>query len=173
MDNNKLTKQSPDIQSKVGAQKIEYAPAQDELWRSRNEYISTRWKGLFELLSWTLNRILNYLFALNTGGLVASLTYIATKPRTNLTTISIIFFAVGILLILIHATWHYYYALTLFNEYKTDVAQYYENKFDWGNLTARDEDRSERGSWRGFCFGWGSGIAFVSGLYCGIAALFT
>jgi hypothetical protein len=183
MDDNELTKQSPDIQNKTSEQKTEYSPAQDELWRSRNEYISTRWKGIFELLSWTLNRILNYLFALNTGGLVASLTYIATKPRTNLTTAAIIFFALGVLFILLHAAWYYYYALNLFNAYKTDVTQYYESNLDWKNLNKRDEDwknlnkrdeeRSEKDSQRGFYLGWGAGLAFVFGLYCGIAALWT
>jgi hypothetical protein len=173
MDDNELTKQSPEIQNKISEQKIEYSPAQDELWRSRTEYISARWKGIFELLSWTQNRILNYLFALNTGGLVVSLTYIATKPRTNLTTSAIIFFALGILSIVLHAAWYYYHALNLFNEYRAYVTRYYESKLDWENLRIQDEERSERDSWKGHYLGWGSAITFFIGLYFGIAALFT
>ena|ERR1043166_361612 len=64
--------------------------------RARAEYIGGRWSSLNDFVRRNLDRIVNYLFVLNTGSLVAVLTYIASKPSSGLLQGSIICSSLGV-----------------------------------------------------------------------------
>ena len=98
------------------------------LLKGRNDYIGARWGGLQSAVGSALSRVLNYLFVLNSGALLASLTYISTKPKTENLTVSIWLFVVGIIAILAHAALDYYATNSHFNSYREEVASFFQSQ---------------------------------------------
>jgi len=140
------------------------------VFKGRNDYISARWGGLQCAVGSALSRVLNYLFVLNSGALLASLTYISTKPKTDILTVSIWCFVVGIIAILVHAAVDYYATDRHFNHYREDVDSFYQSQIDWEEMLKKDNKRSG-------CecllhsLGWLSAGAFILGLLIGVCHL--
>jgi uncharacterized membrane protein len=118
-------------------------------------------------ISETLTRITNYLFVLNTGALLATLTYVASKSTNTHIQYSIWLFSAGIFFSVTHATLDYYLTEASFNSYKKDVEELYENKLDWEVLIDRNERRPIL-DWLLHLLGWLGGMVFFIGLIVGI-----
>ena len=134
---------------------------------SITNYIEELWAFWREVRAQTLTRITNYLFILNTGALLGTLTYVAAKSPNSSIQCSIWLFAAGTLLSLAHATLDYYVTESSFSSYRKYVGELYENKLDWAVLVDRNEKRPKF-DWLLHILGWGSGIAFMVGLFIGI-----
>ena len=129
-------------------------------------HITTRWVGLQGSVRAAFSRVVNYLFLLNTGGTVASLTYLAAHPSTPAIAVSMWLFIAGIILITIHAAWDYYRCEIRFRRYRSNVTLFLEDKMDWEVLLDRDE-QALKGDWIGHALGWASGVAFCVGALVG------
>jgi hypothetical protein len=143
----------------------------EQTFRSeKDEYIRSRWRGLQEVVGTTLTRIINYLFVLNSGGLLAALTYIAAKQKTEQIYAAICCFVVGIVFITSHAALDYYACDRQFRSFRSDIDSFVKNEIDWEVLVDRD-DRRGTSEWLFHILGWLSGVAFLIGLYLGIRGI--
>lgn len=130
-------------------------------------YVNEGWSAWRETRLQTLNRATNYLFVLNTGALLAALTYVATKGANDGILNSIWLFAFGIFCSVLHATLDYYLTETSFSAYRKDVTSLYEYKLDWEVFVDRNEHRPPL-DWLLHVVGWLGGLAFFIGLVCGL-----
>ncbi|MDO9282446.1 MAG: hypothetical protein Q7T88_08710 [Methylotenera sp.] len=130
-------------------------------------YVNELWAFWREVRVQTLTRVTNYLFVLNTGALIGTLTYVATKSPNSSIRCSIWCFAVGTLLCLFHATVDYYLTESSFSSYRKNVGEFYESKIDWAVLEDRNQNRPGF-DWLLHLLGWASGIVFIVGLVMGI-----
>jgi hypothetical protein len=147
---------------------MKYRDIQDaNIRKARHDYIDSRWRGLQSVVSLSLTRILNYLFVLNSGGLLAALTYIATKTKTEKLYFSIWCFVAGVIFITVHATWDYYSCERHFQNWRKDVDVFFKSEIDWEVMIDRD-DRHGSAEWLLHILGWASGVAFMIGLCVGI-----
>src|SRR5437588_4687297 len=130
-------------------------------------YIHERLKGHQQSVKNSFRRIVEYLFLLNTGGVVATATYIATKPSSSSAmTVPMWLFIAGVITITVHAVWDYSRCLMLFKRYRANVLEFIANEIEWEVLVDRDA-QGVRGEWVGHVLGWISGIAFVLGIVRG------
>jgi hypothetical protein len=134
---------------------------------SKINYINELWSSWSDGRAQTLSRITNYLFVLNTGALLAALTYVASKSANSYIQCSIWFFSAGILLSVVHATLDYYLTETAFSSYQKDVEELYENKMDWEVLVDQNDKRPKL-DWLLHILGWLGGLVFFIGLVTGI-----
>jgi hypothetical protein len=134
---------------------------------SKLNYIKELWAFWRQARLQTLTRITNYLFILNTGALLGSLTYVASKLPNASIQCAIWVFAAGILCSLVHATLDYYITESGFSAYKKEVGEFYENKIDWTVLVEKTEIQSKF-EWLLHTVGWAGGILFIVGLFIGI-----
>lgn len=139
-------------------------PAQFE---PKIRYVNEGWSAWREARLQTLNRITNYLFVLNTGALLATLTYVATKGANEGILNSIWLFAFGIFCSALHATLDYYLTESSFSAYRKDVTSLYEHSLDWEVFVDRNEHRPPL-DWLLHIVGWLGGSAFFIGLVYGL-----
>jgi hypothetical protein len=133
---------------------------------SKINYANELWASWREIRLQTLKRITNYLFVLNTGALLAALTYVATKEANSYIQWSIWLFSAGTFFSVLHATLDYYITESSFAAYRKDVEALYGNKIDWEVFVDRNEKRPPY-DWLLHTFGWLCGIVFFIGLVLG------
>jgi hypothetical protein len=138
--------------------------------RSKISYVNKLWSFWSDVRTQTLSRLLNYLFALNTGALLASLTYVATKTITPSIQLSIWFFSAGIFCSVAHATIDYYVLENKFSEYCKDIDELYANKMHWEVFIDRSNKSAPLDTLL-HILSWASGIAFFAGLVIGILGI--
>ena len=147
---------------------MKFNEIKDEVNRNAKiQYIKECWTGHRESELSTLSRITNYLFVLNSGALLASLAYVATKANTTGVNISIWLFSVGTLLISLHAVIDYYLCGRFFSLFTNDVDLFYKSEIDWEVLVDRNSQRGKN-DWFLHLLGCLSGILFFSGRFNGI-----
>lgn len=134
------------------------------------KYVNEGWSAWRDARLQTLNRITNYLFILNTGALLAALTYVAAKPANDGIHNSIWLFSIGIFCSVVHATCDYYLTESSFTSYRMDVTAFYENKLDWEVFLDRNEHRPPL-DWLLHIFGWLGGAVFFIGLVLGLCQI--
>ena len=130
-------------------------------------YVKEIWSLWREARAQTLKRITNYLFVLNTGALLATLTYVASRSTNQYIQYSIWLFSTGIFLSVAHATLDYYFTENAFAGYQKDVEALYENKIDWEVFVDRNNKRPIL-DWLLHVLGWLGGLVFFLGLVFGI-----
>ena len=133
-------------------------------------YITSRWRGLAEVLNSGLKLIVNYLFVLNTGSLAAALTYVAAKGNTPALKMAIWFFFAGTILLTIRAAIDYYSSVSHFGNFIKNVDDYNSDKLDWEVFLDRDK-RMPFWDYALHILGWLAGVACIVGLCVGINAL--
>lgn len=137
---------------------------------SKINYVTEVWVGWREARLQTLNRITNYLFVLNTGALLAALTYVAAKSANQDIQTSIWLFSAGIFCSAAHATLDYYLTEISFAAYKQDVDALYENKLEWEVFVEKNKNRPPL-DWLLHTLGWLGGAAFFIGLVLGLCQI--
>jgi hypothetical protein len=135
--------------------------------KSKINFIGASWSDFYEMRQQTLSRITNYLFVLNTGGLIASLTYIASRGASSEIQLTIKLFAFGILFSVLHAAVDYYSVEYEFSSYREKVNSLYSNKLDWEDFVKPNPHASRVQSLL-HLLGWVSAGLFFYALYFGI-----
>jgi len=131
------------------------------------DFVDECWAGWREGRQQTLGRITSYLFTLNTGALLAALTYVAAKPNNEDIQLSIWVLSAGIFFSVLHATIDYYLTENYFSKYQKDVKKLYDNLMDWDDFIERNENRNGY-DWILHIFGWAGAITFFFALINGI-----
>lgn len=134
---------------------------------SKINYVNELWANWREARLQTLKRITNYLFVLNTGALLASLTYVATKQANSYIHFSIWLFSAGTFLVVLHATLDYYATENGFTSCRKNVEELFGNKIDWAVFVDRSEKHGTY-DWLLHTLGWLSGLLFFVGLVVGV-----
>lgn len=121
----------------------------------------------------TLTRVTNYLFILNSGALLAALTYVAAKMPNAEILCSIWLFAAGTFSCLAHAAIDYYLAEFCYSSYEDDLGKFLRNEIDWETLIDQEQKRSSNRyiDWLLHFLGILSGAAFIFGAYIGISQI--
>lgn len=129
-------------------------------------YVDESWANWRDARHQSLTRITGYLFVLNTGALLASLTYKATITNASILP-SICLFSAGILFSVLHATIDYYLCEHGFSKYQNNTKKLFDNELDWEVFIERNNYSS---SWDKalHVLGWLGAIAFFSGLVKGV-----
>lgn len=140
------------------------------------EFINQRSEFLISYLSNTLEQVAKYLFVSNAGGAVATLSFLGavekfqSMPSCSLR-ISLISFAIGIVLVGCLRAQQYYRSEKLFDDWGSDVKSFLSGHLSWELMSQRDEERSKASRW-GYVFAWGSFVCLISGIVSGGIALF-
>lgn len=131
------------------------------------KYVETQWSWIDQGRSSALSRITNYLFILNTGGLLGALTYVASKEATDGIQLSIVFFSWGITFIVGHAALDYYWIESGYAKVTQRISDLYELKLCWDDFLkeVRTEENSDLHL---HILGWSSALCFFLGLIVGI-----
>lgn len=137
------------------------------------KYIEDLWE-LYRLSRvQALGRISSYIFILNSGALLASLTYISTKHSNCLINLAISLFALGVITCIAHATIDYYYCERLYFKFKKNVGLFLNSKMEWEDLTGDARQNSRAIDFVLHGLGWTGGIVFIIGLLIGLTQIFT
>jgi hypothetical protein len=120
-------------------------------------------KELYLIHNRSLSRVLNYIFVLNSGSLIGSLTYISSNNADKSIVIPILSFALGTIAILLHSTIDYYKSLNLHKDVMKSLAGFYQGQCDHSEVFSHStKDRLLH------ALGWIAGSLFVFGLITGI-----
>lgn len=130
--------------------------------------IEELWDYYRDMRSQSLGRISGYIFVLNSGALLATLTYVATKSANNCIKASIWLFAIGIISCIAHAALDYYLTEFVFSKYRKKVRALYQDEIDWEEyLDYINNDETAIDTCLHF-LGWFGGLVFIIGLVIGI-----
>jgi hypothetical protein len=135
--------------------------------QSKINFVDASWSNWYQTRQQTLSRITNYLFVLNTGGLIGSLTYFASQGASGDIQLTIKIFAFGILFSVLHAALDYYSVEYRFSSFRDKVNLLYSNKLDWEELRKPHPIACKIECLLHFC-GWVGAGLFFFGLYFGV-----
>ncbi len=124
--------------------------------------------SLSEWRNSAVRRITNYLFVLNTGGLLATISYAASTSKCGASMVlPVTLFSAGTLSVLAHAAIDYYTSEQNLSSYRKKFGRYYKDEIDWQELWGNGEEKIDWLEVVLHLLGWGSALVFVFGLYCG------
>ncbi|MDD2710717.1 MAG: hypothetical protein PHV34_22280 [Verrucomicrobiae bacterium] len=90
-----------------------------------SEWLSKTWRDRAAGVLSHQKQIINWLFAVNTGGVAGMLTLISAGKGNVCITLAVSFFAVGLIAICLYAAWMFYFALRHFLRFQEIVNDYY------------------------------------------------
>lgn len=140
------------------------------------EFINKRSIFLINWLGKEVGRLAKYLFISNAGGAVATLSFLGaiekfrSLPPISLR-ISLIYFAIGIILVGCIRVRQYYRSENLHDGWNADVNSFFSGELTWEVINKRDEKRCKASRW-GYILSGGSFACFIFGIIAGAAALF-
>ncbi|ATC65861.1 hypothetical protein CMV30_18975 [Nibricoccus aquaticus] len=141
-----------------------------ELISSRRAWIKERWHGIQDARTCALSRIMSHLFVLNSGALLAALTYISAQPNTKGSMLFPIWcFIVGTAAATIHAAIDYYTTEHMFTKFREDVSLFDAGALDWEVMISNTKKQPLE--WMLYTIGPCAGVALLVGLLVGIARL--
>jgi hypothetical protein len=133
--------------------------------------IEELWDFYRDMHAQGFDRIFGYIFVLNSGALLATLTYVATKNANDCIKASIWLFAVGIVSCIAHATIDYYVAEFTFSKYRKTVRAVYQDEIEWETYIEYVNHEDRKIEILLHLLGWTAGIAFLIGLFMGITQI--
>lgn len=138
-----------------------------------NAHINRRWGQLYELEKEWGERALKYLFLTNSGGAIATLSFLgAAKELTGFgTKIALFLFVLGIVFAGISTAKTFHHMSGLLKKYKQDAEDFYADKIAWVTLSDADKKRAVSG-WLDYTIPYLSFLCFIMGSGTGAYALF-
>ncbi len=145
-----------------------------EILQQKTSHIEFRWKELYELEVKYGNDAMRYLFYVNAGGAATVLAFMGTSSEITslcLIKISLIFFAIGLILAGVLIAFLLYRAGFIFDQWRKEVNSYFKQEKKYSEIFNADDARSDR-SKIAFIIGYCSFGAFILGLILGGFGLF-
>jgi len=145
-----------------------------EIRQSLNTYINQRWGQLYELEKEWGERALKYLLLTNSGGAIATLSFLGASPTAiNLlgAKISLFLFVSGVFLVGVSTAITFHHMSRLFKAWKADVDHYYSDKITWEYLQEEDKKRAVADFWD-YAIPYTSFGCFIAGSVFGAISLF-
>jgi len=142
--------------------------------QSLDAHINQRWMQLHELEKEWSERGLRYLLLTNSGGAVATLSFLGTSNgalNVSGVKISLALFVLGIFLVGVSTAKTYHHMSRLFESYKIGVDHYYTDQITWAHLHREDEKLAVEDKWD-YIIPYISFGCFILGCVCGAVALF-
>jgi hypothetical protein len=136
--------------------------------------INQRWWQLYGLEKEWGEKALNYLFLTNSGGAIATLSFIGAatvEVYLPCLKLALIAFVLGIFFVGLSIARAYHYMLNLFEGYQKDVNKFYEDSVSQQFLTSEDGARVKSSVWQ-YIFPYASFVFFILGCILGGYSLF-
>ena len=137
-------------------------------------HINQRWGQLYELEKEWGDRALRYLLMTNSGGAIATLSFLgASQVAIQMTgaKIALFLFILGVVLVGASTAKQFHHMSHLFKSWKADVSNYYTDKVTWEHLRSEDDKRAVADFWDYF-LPYGSLASFIGGCIAGAVSLF-
>jgi hypothetical protein len=134
-------------------------------------YIESRWRGRWDGVIGAQNQLVNWLFAVQGGGLAGTLTYASAQNEACGIGVALFGFSLGLVLIVIYGARFFYLEARYFKAFRTDASEFLAKKIDWPEFIARENARPD---WYRDCerLAWGSGLSGLIGLVGLAVAIF-
>lgn len=145
-------------------------PKEFDRLRQIENYISKRWDQLNAFANKGEERIANWVFILNTGGLASGLAFIATKGPTLTLFLSTVSCGAGVVFITLWGAIAYFRYEHLSSAFKKDVKEFEAGRISFEKLTADDRERSGRSQLM-MLLALLASLAFCSGMTFGFIAM--
>jgi hypothetical protein len=142
--------------------------------QSLNANINQRWGQLYELEKEWGERALKYLLLTNSGGAIATLSFLGASPAAiNMVgaKISLFLFVFGVFLVGVSTAKTFHHMSGLFKAWKSDADHYYSDKITWEHLQAEDKKRAVEDFWD-YAIPYTSFGCFIAGSVSGAVSLF-
>lgn len=138
-----------------------------------NAHINRRWGQLYELEKEWGERALKYLFLTNSGGAIATLSFLgAAKELTGVgTKVALFLFVLGLVFAGISTAKTFHHMSGLLKQYKQGVDDFYTDKITWVALAEADKKRAVA-TWLDYAIPYLSFFCFIVGSGAGAYALF-
>jgi hypothetical protein len=137
-------------------------------------HINQRWGQLYELEKEWGERALKYLLMTNSGGAIATLSFLgASQVAIQMTgaKVALFLFVLGVVLVGASTAKQFHHMSRLFTGWKADVANYYSDKVTWGHVQEQDKCRAVNDLWD-YLFPYGAFLSFIGGCIAGAVSLF-
>jgi len=144
------------------------------LMKSRNDYIGIRWSQLYELEKEWGEKAVRYLLLTNSGGAIATLSFLGTSEETaNLigAKIALFLFVLGIFLVGVSTAKTFHHMSSLFKAWKNNVDRFYGDEISWNDIIADDKRRAVV-KWWDYAIPYASLACFILGCISGAISLF-
>jgi hypothetical protein len=132
--------------------------------RDFDEYLKLSWSSWAKGVQQAQKQLMAWLFTVHGAGIAGSLGYAASHRISCALTVALISFVVGIICLLIWGTLMYYFGVSAFSSFETDVAAVESQK-----MTVQDfiHAQNERSKPYRLCeaLAWVSGLAGLVGLF--------
>lgn len=139
-----------------------------------NGHVNQRWGQLYELEKEWGERALKYLLLTNSGGAIATLSFLGASPAAiNMVgaKISLFLFVFGVFLVGVSTAKTFRHMSRLFKAWKVDVDHYYSDQVTWEYLQEEDKKRAVEGFWD-YAIPYTSFGCFIAGSVSGAISLF-
>lgn len=138
-----------------------------------NAHINQRWGQLYELEKEWGERVLKYLFLTNSGGAIATLSFLgAARELTGAgTKVALFLYVLGLVFAGIATAKTFHHMSGLLKKYKQSVEDFYADKITWVALAEGDKERAVA-SWLDYTVPYLSFFCFIAGSAAGAYALF-
>jgi len=151
--------------------------SQDEpvVRQGRINQINVRWGQLYELQKDWGERALKYLLLTNSGGAIATLSFLGASAEAISATgakISLFLFVLGVFLVGVTTAKTFHDMSGLFKAWKQDTNHYFDDKITWEHLHKQDDARAVEDFWD-YAIPYASFGCFILGSISGAVSLFT
>lgn len=139
----------------------------------RIDYINQRWGQLYALEKESGEKALRYLLLTNSGGAIATLSFIgASREAFEIAgvKISLCLFILGIFLVGISSARQYHAMAKIFKSWKSSVNEYFDDKLSYQTLNSNDEILAKEG-FLDFAIPYTSFGCFIGGCIAGAFSL--
>lgn len=181
MEDEQNEKKEPEEQ-KAEEQKIEknftdyyYNCVESEELERRNKVISDRWGELHGLYTKYVDEIIKHLFYVNAGGAGAVLGFMGSSEivrKLFFVQVSLCCFALGLIFVGILRAILTHMAKSFFDNWRKDVASYYETQMSFPQLEKNDLARA-KSEILPYIFGYLSGVSCIVGMIFGGISLYS
>lgn len=138
-------------------------------------HISQRWAQLYELEKEWGERALKYLLLTNSGGAIATLSFLGAAPSAIGMTgakIALSLFVLGVVLVGVATAKTFHHMSSIFEKWKADVENYYADSITWAHLQNEDRKRAVT-DWWDYAIPYASFGCFIIGCVAGAWSLLT
>ncbi len=142
--------------------------------QSLNAHLNQRWGQLYELEKEWGERALKYLLLANSGGAIATLSFLGASPEAINTVgakISLFLFVFGVILVGVSTAKTFHHMSCLFKAWKIDVDHYYSDKITWEHLQEEERERAVA-DFLDYAIPYTSFGCFIAGSVAGAISLF-
>ena len=141
-------------------------PTQEQL-----TFVDTRWDQLNTLTKDATDKALTFLMLTNSGGAIATLSFLGAVKDIRSQwppKIALALFIIGIILVGIFSSMWVHHIEHLYMSWRKDATRFIEGHVDWKTLTQDDETRSFAKITRFYVAGYLSFFCFVAGAAIGL-----